>query len=78
MARAHGCEEIFDPKYCPTSPDAKALFAEKQKFMYSVFETILKTDMGKYFVHQHEKTFDAQTVYRKFGLHALTSTPSCH
>ena len=73
-ARAHGCEEIFDPKYRPTSPDSKALFAEKQKFMYSVFETILKTDMGKYFVHQHEKTFDAQAVYKKLALHASTST----
>ena len=42
--------------------------------MYSVFETILKTDMGKYFVHQHEKTFDAQAVYKKLALHASTST----
>ena len=42
--------------------------------MYSVFETILKTDMGKYFVCQYEQTYDAQSVYKKLSLHASTST----
>lgn len=39
-----------------------------------MFESILNTDVGKYFVCQYEKTFDAQVVYRKLELHASAST----
>ena len=51
-----------------------ALFIKKQKFIYSVFESVLKTDMGKYIVRQHEDDFDAQEVFRKLETYALTST----
>ena len=73
-ARSHGCEQVFQPKYRPSSKDDKALFDEKQKFVYSVFETTLKTDMGKYFVRQHEHDYDAQAVFAKLEKHAISST----
>ena len=52
-ARSHKCEEIFNPTYVPSSCSDKAIFDEKQKFIYSVFEEKLKTDVGKYLVRIH-------------------------
>ena len=73
-ARAHGCEDVFNPSYVPHGTAAAELFREKKKFIYSVFESVLLTDMGKYFVRQHEDDFDAQAVFRKLKVHARTST----
>ena len=73
-AHAHACDEVFDPSYKPKGNENKELFDEKQKFVYSVFESILKTDMGKYFVRQHEHDYDAQAVFRKLEQYAVAST----
>ena len=73
-ARAHGCEDVFNPTYTPQGAAARELFNEKQKFIYSVFESVLKTDMGKYFVRQHESDYNAQAIFRKLKQHALSST----
>jgi hypothetical protein len=37
-------DDILDPCYQPTTAEDIALFAEKQKYMYSVFEGMLQTD----------------------------------
>jgi hypothetical protein len=47
QARAQGVEEIMDATYSPSTMDEKALFMEKQKYMYAVFECTLQTDQGK-------------------------------
>ena len=73
-ARAHGCEDIFDPGYTPKSGDDHDIFQEKQKFIYSVFEEMLQTDMGKHLVRLHENDFDAHTIFKKLSNHAKTST----
>ena len=73
-ARSHACEEVFDPNYRPTTADELAVFTEKQKFIYSVFEEKLKTDMGKYFVRIHESDFDAQSIFEQLQIHARAST----
>ena len=39
-----------------------------------MFESVIKTDMGKYIVCQHEVDFDAQEVFCKLETYALTST----
>ena len=39
-----------------------------------MFESVLLTGMGKYFVRQHEDDFDAQAIYKKLQEHAKTST----
>ena len=72
-ARSHNCEEVFNPSYRPSSED-RDVFAEKQKFIYSVFEEKLQTDMGKHFVRMHELDFDAQTVFKDLQTHARAST----
>ena len=42
-ARAHGCEDVFDPNYKPQTIDDCNPFVEKQKSTYSVFESVIKT-----------------------------------
>ena len=76
-ARFHGCEDVLDPKYKPKTAEEKDLFDEKQKFLYSVFEEYLLTDMGKRCVRQYSKTYDAQAVYRDLEKHAKKSTQAC-
>ena len=73
-ARAHGCEDVFDPTYTPATAADRAIFDEKLKFIYSVFEDKLRTDMGKYFVRQHELDYDAQKIFKKLQDHARVST----
>ena len=73
-ARAHGCEDIFDGSYRPKAGDKTDIFVEKQKFMYSVFEEMLQTDMDKYFVRLHKANFDAQAVFKKLSGYAKEST----
>jgi hypothetical protein len=73
-ARTHKCEEIFDPSYVAVTDDDKALFCQKQLFMYSVFDEKLQTDMGKNLVRTYETNSDAQKVYTLLAAHATTST----
>lgn len=75
-ARSHGCEVIFDSSFVPdpSDADAYAVFKEKQKFMYSVFEEKLKTDFGRHLVREHEADFDAHTIYKELSDHARKST----
>ena len=47
-AKTHGCEDIFNARYTPKTDEEKALFKEKQQFIYSVFEECLQTDMGRH------------------------------
>jgi hypothetical protein len=39
--------EVLDSAFTSTTPDEIALFNEKKKFMYAVFECTLQTDQGK-------------------------------
>ena len=73
-ARAQDVADVLNPKYRPTSPQEKDLFDEKKKFMYAVFESVLKTDKGKSIVRAHHDTYDAQKVYEELAEYALKST----
>ena len=53
QARAQDIVEVFDPAYIPATADDAALFLEKQKFMYAVFEKTLHTNKGKALVRKH-------------------------
>ena len=59
---AHGCEEITQVGYLPKTQDKQELFAEKQKFLYDVFITIIQTPIGKHIVRKHEQLRNAQRV----------------
>jgi hypothetical protein len=58
-AYSHGCENILSPHYVPSEVEEAVLFAEQQKFMYDVWNTALKTTMGKHIVRLNEGTRDA-------------------
>ena len=73
-ARSHACDEVLNPAYKPKGQEDIDLFTEKQKFMYSVFDKCLQTDMGKYFVRQHDGDSDAQAIFRKLSQYATAST----
>ena len=73
-ARSHCCEEVFNSKYKPKTTEERDLFIEKQKFIYSVFDECLLTDMGKALVRSYESTFNAQKIYEELEKDATTST----
>jgi hypothetical protein len=74
QARAQDLIEILQvPTYLPVTPSDQGLFAEKQKYMYAVFERTLLSDKGKALVREHIVDFDAQTVYKELCAYALKS-----
>lgn len=75
QARAQDLMEILqDPPYVPVTPSDQGLFAEKQKYMYAVFERTLLSDKGKALVREHTGDFNAQAVYKELCTYALKST----
>ena len=74
QARAQDIVEVLDPVYIPATTDEAALFLEKQKFVYAVFEKTLLTDKGKALVRKHQNTFDAQKIYDELSEYAKKST----
>ena len=70
-AYEHKCEQVLDPTYTPDPSDADevALFANKQRFMYSVFSKVLTegkaADILRNYSNPTDKTKfgDAQAIY---------------
>jgi hypothetical protein len=73
-ARTHDISEVFNVDYVPTNDMSIALFEQKQSFVYSMFNKCVLTDVGKTLVRLHEKTFNAQLVYKGLVEHAKRST----
>ena len=74
-ATTHSCDEVLDPYYMPGQDvDSQQLFQQKQYFMFSVFNKVLQSDMGKTIVREHPPTFDAQSVWKEFESHMSIST----
>ena len=74
QARAQDVADVLDPLYVPSNADEAALFDEKQKYMYAVFEKTLLTDKGKALVRAYQRKYDAQAVYKELSEYALKST----
>ena len=74
QARAQDVDDVLDPSFVPTSASDKALFAEKQKYMYAVFEKTLLTDKGKALVRKYQSGYQAQQIYKELQEYALQST----
>ena len=74
QALAQDVADMLDPAYVPIGADQIALFQEKQKYMYAVFEKALRTDHGKASVCKYQTTFDAQKVYSAVKTFAEQST----
>ena len=74
-AKSHKCNEVLDPLDTPGSePEQQELFEAKQRFLFSVFNANLQTDMGKTIVGRHLDTTDAQSVWRELSEHMRTSS----
>ena len=54
--------------------DSQELFQQKQYFLYSVFNKVLQSDMGKTIVRKYAPTFNAQSVWKQFETHMSTSS----
>lgn len=74
QARAQDVADVLNANYTPTTAEEIALFDEKQKYMYAVFEKTLLTDKGKSLVRVHQRKYDAQKVYAELSEYALKST----
>jgi len=74
QARAQDVADILNPNCVLSMPADKELFAEKQKYMFAVFERTLLTDIGKSFVQDHEGDGDAREVYKAVVDYYLKST----
>ena len=74
-ATTHDCEEIQDGNYKPeNNNDSKELIKQKKYFMYSVFNKVLQSDMGKTILRKYALSLDAQSVQRYFESHLSTSS----
>ena len=74
QAIAQDVHDILNSSYVPSTHSEKALFDEKQKYMYAVFEKTLLTDQGKALVCTHQRKYDAQTIFKELSEYALKST----
>ena len=74
-ATTHDCEEILDGNYEPeNNTDSKELFKQKKYFMYTVFNKVLQSDMGKTIVRKYGPSLDAQSVWWEFESHMFISS----
>jgi hypothetical protein len=73
-ARAQDLSDVLDPKFSPVGIEGSYLFAEKQKFMYAVFERTLLSDKGKALVRLHLDDYNAQKLYAALCEYSLQST----
>ena len=74
QARAQDLSDVLDPAFIPPTGAESELFAEKQKFVYAVFEKVLMTDKGKALVRNHSSNFDAQKIYADLCSYSQSST----
>ena len=64
----------MDGNYKPeNNNDSKDLLKQKKYFIYSVFNKVLQSDMGKPIVRKYAPCLDAQSVWREFESHMSTS-----
>ena len=58
---------MLEGDYNPENDDdSQEIFKLKEYFMYSVFNKVLQSDMGKTIVRKYAPTSDAQSVWRDF------------
>ena len=74
-ATIHVCEEILERDYMPGyDDDSQELFQQNQYFIYSVFNKVLQSDMGKTIVRKYSLALDAQSIWKEFKTHMSTSS----
>ena len=73
---AHGFGELLDPNYRPdrSNPIEIQEFEEKQKSMFFVLATKVRTSTGRMIVQREKRTRNAQLVLHNFALEGVSST----
>ena len=72
-ATTQSCEEVVDAHGMPGhDADSEELFQQKQYFMFSVFNKVLQSDMGKTIVRRHAPSLNAQSLLQEFESHMST------
>ena len=66
-----GVKLLLIPGY---DDDSQEVFKQKEYFMYSVFNKVLQSDLGKTIVRKYAPTLDAQSVLRDFKTHMSTTS----
>ena len=54
--------------------NSQELFQQKQYFMYSIFNKVLQSDMGKAIARKYAPTLDEQSVWKEFETCMSTSS----
>ena len=73
-ATTHDCEEVLDGTYqLEHTRESHEIFKQEKYFIYSGFNKVVQSDMGKTIVRKHTPTLDAKSVWREFESHMLTS-----
>jgi len=63
QARVQGLDDVLDPDFLTEDVATQCLFEEQNKFMASVFETILQTSKSKVLLCKHRKSGNAQELH---------------
>ena len=73
---AHGFDELLDPSYKPdpSNPIEVQEFQEKQKSMYFVLSSKVRTSTGRMIVQREKRSRNAQLVLYNLVLDGVTST----
>ena len=69
-AASQDVKEVFDPHYTPLTPDDSDLFNEKHIYMYSISDTILKSERGIFLLDSMSMIM----ILSKFLLNLSTTT----
>lgn len=65
--------DVLDPSYTPITVEEIELFEEMLKCMHANFEKTIHTYKGKALVRVHQKTYNAQIIYKEVQEYALLS-----
>jgi hypothetical protein len=74
QANAQDVADVFNPGYKARGDEEKDLFRGKQDYIYAVFCTSLRTDVGKTLVRDYEPNRDAQKIWGELVIDAEKST----
>ena len=64
MANTHDVSQVLEKGYKPRSDKEKALFIEKQKFVFSVLREHLQTGKTRKIICTHKSTGNAQKAFQ--------------
>lgn len=74
QAKTHDLDDVLSPAFIPTTADEKALFQQKQNFMFAVLLQTVHTGAGRAIVKKHNATSDAQAAWKELVAHYTSST----